>query len=318
MTNLNLKTDNVCIDGRVGNFSGRQATALPSTIFSSLENQKNVSSLLPILKKEIALTLRLDSCNTKAKLEIHCLSEECGHTVVKKILLHCFLRYDKCCFENRYVKAKRRILEYNLPRRIVHLVIGFPTKPEFHKEHKKIEEFVMQQFNRKLKAEGVDLIGLRIFDFQDKQDEYSHYHYALMPVATPYGKLTDRNTLEKIHQIRKEIMQKTNVNFVVKIIGYRNWGKKSSCTNYFAKRVAGKYGNEPEPFFLSDVINIETYTKNFYNIKSLVKISRRLSCSIVPSSFKCEVCGFEKCWIKVEVEEIPDSQTVIYDYSGVT
>jgi hypothetical protein len=130
--------------------------------------------------------------------------------------------------------------------------------------------------------------------------------------------LTDRDTLKKIHQARKEVIQKTNVNFVVKIIGYRNWGKKSSCTNYFAKRVAGKYGNEPEPFFLSDVVNIETYTKNFYNIKSLVKISRRLSCSIVPSSFKCECCGFEKCWVKIEIEEIDDIHENISAYCGVT
>lgn len=243
-----------------------------------------LSSLVP-------LTLRLDSCGAKARLEIKCGNENCGDTITKEILLHCFLRYDSCCFESRYVKAKKKLNSYKIySERLLHVIVGFPTKPEFHRENKKQEEKKMCEFHRQMKVVGFELKGLRIFDFQDKEDQYSHYHYALLPQKNQH------DFFRAVNRVRANSGGK----FIVKMVGYRS---KNTLFKYFAKRIAGKYGDGSESFFLSDRMSVEKYVENFYNVRSLVKISRRLSCSIVPVSFKCEVCGCTRCHVFIEVVE---------------
>ncbi len=256
---------------------------LPQAIFPGLENLK----------------VRMASCNAKANLHIHCANEECGHTETKKVVLHCFVRYSDCCYRSRFVKAKKRLQSFNIhSSRLIHLTVGFPTMPEFHKKDKVVQQKLLQKFHRMCKKAGIELKGIRVFDFQDRKEEYIHYHYALLP-----GNI-DIRTLQKV---RGELIAKTEQEFVVRIIGYR---PKKSLFKYFAKRIAGCYGDFPNQFFLNQKITLLDYYKNLFNTRSLVRVSRRLSCYVVPNSFLCEVCGCKECHIEIEILSFPEDKGI--------
>ena len=243
-------------------------------------------------QKLLKTSERLDNCGKFYTVKKTCLNQECGYSEESILKTNCFLRFSSCCYDIRYKRALSRLNSYKIrSSRLIHLVIGFPTKENFHRNDKKTEERVMQLFTRELKKFGIFLSGLRIFDFQETDLEFTHYHYALLPLKNL--------SIHTIQHVRNDVIQKTKKQFVVKILGYR---ERKGLFKYFSKRIAGKYGDYPNEFFLENKMDLETYLENFYGVRSLVKISRRLSCSFVPVSLSCIVCG---CQVSLRFTEIP-------------
>ncbi len=232
---------------------------------------------------------RLDSCGSMARITTHCL--DCGDTVIQSVAISCQIRFCNCshCVKMRITKAKRRLMQYAVKTdRMIHLVIGFKPMPHVFKQHKKTHEKVMGVFYKELKKVGQEFKGLRVYDFQDNDYSYLHYHHALLPGYGSYD-------TKLIHKARGITEKKTGVSFIVKIIGWRN---RKGLFNYFAKRMAGQYGEKGNYFYLSDVMTMESFVENFYRVRSLVVVSRRLSCILVPVSFQCKRCGSDFCYVK--------------------
>lgn len=269
---------------------------------------------------------RVGHCNSKAKIRTHCRSCDLEDQN-KRIVIMCQNRYHDCCAAFRFKKAYARLCQKNIrSKRLIHAIVGFKRKAHYFRADKKNEEYVFSEFVRSLKRQGYVLKGLKIFDFQDDDDSYTHFHLALLPVqiGSRYYYNIPRENLNRIHSIRKDVSQRLGTDFTFRIIGIR---PKKKLFHYFAKRMAGLYGDGKKyvnyttnrgdvaklwyKFTLSDRMDSEVYVGNFYRVRSLTHVSRRLSCTIVPvSEWKCPNCGFHKRNVYITIDYVEQNKVV--------
>jgi len=125
-----------------------------------------------------------------------------------------------------------------------------------------------------MKKLGTPINALRIFDVNEKEGHYfMHYHFAQMPVK-------DYMQFAKNCQIAREKLERDEgLLFAVRLFG---WRPKESLFGYFAKRMAGVYGDveKGNRMFLADMFSLDEYAQGFFNVRSFVIIgkfpSRRL------------------------------------------
>jgi hypothetical protein len=246
--------------------------------------------------KDSCITERMESCGKFMRATIKCPDCEAVHAV-REVETHCFLRYGSCCSTTRYKRALSRLLSYNIhSERLVHAVIGFPHESEHHREHKQHQEKVIKAFISNCEKKGHSFKGLKVFDYQDKQHPYAHYHLALLPMNLRF---------REVQAIVRDTIKETGQKFVFHSFGYKPY---RALMHYFAKRIAGLYGDWGKEvryiaknghtvalryaFTLKDRISVKQFRRNFYRMTVLTKISRRIACNNVPfcSDHICQ-CG---------------------------
>jgi predicted Zn-ribbon and HTH transcriptional regulator len=230
---------------------------------------------------------RLSSCGKVSLIKPKC--GDCGHRFpTHEVHLHCFNRYAPCCASIRYRRAFSRLMSFDIPqRKLHHAVIGFPHKPQYHRIHKKREEYIISEFARAMKKAGMPLYGLKVFDFQDKVNEYTHYHLALLPMTLDY---------RKAQKVRKAVSIRTREPFVFHVMrGHGGLRPKRALFSYFAKRMAGLYGDGQKfieytnsagrirrlyyAFTLDERMDEKDFIINFSGCRTLAPISKRIACN---------------------------------------
>jgi hypothetical protein len=259
---------------------------------------------LPSYQKE-RLESRLKLCGSTLRLTHSC--GMCGLTIgePKETIASCGVRFCRRCASTRYSRALSRLHDSGIKnKRLIHAILGFPSKPEYKRHDKLIYEKTMKLFFKKLKAAGMDFKGFRVFDYNDKKNPYIHFHAGLKPI---------RYDLKKISKIRQEVIDELGLPFIFRIVPgiYRS---RNTLFRYFAKRMAGLYGDtgkhlyarkkgssRPYPvyygFMLPDVMGLAQFSRELYDMRALATISYKapkgkapkgkapkglLSCNIVP------------------------------------
>jgi len=191
--------------------------------------------------------------------------------------LTCSLRYckDPNCVQARINKNIARLEDYRIySKKLIHFEIGFPYVKRLNKQNKWLSEAIMRKFTMLMKKLGTPINALRIFDVNEKEGHYfMHYHFAQMPVK-------DYMQFAKNCQIAREKLEREQgLLFAVHLEG---WRPKQSLFSYFAKRMAGVYGDveKGNRMFLADMFSLNEYAQGFFNVRSFVIIgwfpSRRL------------------------------------------
>jgi hypothetical protein len=198
----------------------------------------------------------------------------CGNTEQQP--LTCGSRYCKRCYEQRYHKALKRLFNYKIySERLFHLVIGFPRNNGFDKKEKRKQEIILSRFLKEIRK-YYKFNAIRVFDLGK--------HYAVLPEAKQFdARLFNRIITEVSNGVVK----------IVKLIGWRN---KKSLFKYIAQRIAGRYGHTFEgskEFYLSDFLTIEEYYNLYFKIRSLVLLTKLVTCNNAPNYFSnvCSICG---------------------------
>lgn len=218
--------------------------------------------------------------------------------------LTCGQTYGRCCYDQRYAKALKRLTSYPIKsKRLIHISIGFPKDivPET-KSSKKLMEWALTRFHR-LVRKKYNWLALRVFDME-QNGAYIHFHYAMIPEV----KSLDLRFLRRMIQKASKGLIKT-----INVHGFRS---KRGLFKYFAKRVAGLYshneGKNKEVFFLEDIMSYAQYHELFFNVRSLViigspKLLKKfgLTCNIAPVSFS-DVVDLPHNWIYTGVFIKPD------------
>jgi hypothetical protein len=279
----------------------------------------------------VSFNERLHLCGSKATRTISC--RDCGTVIEQgqKFILNCMSRYCKKCASMRYKRAYSRLMEYNIrSKKLLHASFGFPRKPTYHKQFKKQEDYILVEFARRLKKLGIAYTGIRTFDFHRKDDDYSHYHLAFIP-----KRIKDIN-LNLWHTVRKSIIRDTGIQFNFHIFG---WRPKAKLFHYFAKRMAGLYGDgkkyitykddkgKPKriyyEFMLPDIITPQEYLDNFHNIRSAVLLSPKSSrkgkgsITVPVSELICPNCYSNRFRCEIFPDYADKINSTVGDYYGI-
>lgn len=232
----------------------------------------------PKLRKELSRLVfhdRYAICGTTAAVTVRC--KHCD--VVKETaptVLNCQSRYCDQCSEVRYKKAYSRLMDYELPDRLNHSVIGFPKKQQYTRSDRQECQFAIQELIRELKKEKINFRGLKVLDLADGNDQYLHFHLATRLLSLNYA---------KIQAIASKVSSRIGIEFVWHNIGER---PKARLFQYFAKRTAGLYGHGDHHvdytlnsgrsvklsygYMLKDIMSLDEYYDEYHSQKALSSI----------------------------------------------
>jgi hypothetical protein len=221
------------------------------------------------------LSRRLEKCKEGRYMALVC--DNCGRVVDPlAVRQNCFIRYCKNpnCIRARITRAKLRLHNHKIySKRLLHLEIGFPyTNPSQFRKEKQSQEKQMRVFYKECKKLGIEIKGLRVFDFMEKQGVYfTHYHHAILPISI--ASKDYRKFIRLLQTARTTTIQKTDRDFIVRCFG---WRKKRGLFSYMAKRMAGEYGDSSRgnQFYLPDIISPKEYLTQFHKLRSFVVISK--------------------------------------------
>ena len=192
--------------------------------------------------------------------------KSCGEIVSdERHKLTCGLRYcaNPLCVGNRIKKNILRLESANVfSSRLIHFEISFPYVANLHKEFKNYFEKVQRTFFREMKKLGTPVNALRIFDLKEKDGKYFyHFHFAQMPVKDYMLFVKNVRRARAITQLRENMPL---------VVHFEGWRPKKSLFGYFAKRMAGVYGDETRGNvqYLADFISADDYANNFYNVRT--------------------------------------------------
>ena len=247
-----------------------------------------VSDLITSLQEQTPKPVKIEPELQKKPCKEHYMLFENVETGEFKLLpVTCGERFGRCCYEQRYAKALKRLDCYRIKStRLIHVSIGYPSKHTLpSKKQKHDMEKILVKFH-KLVRRFYKWRSLRIFDMS-QGCSYQHYHYALLP---------EKNQFD-VRILRKLIKKASNGK--IKTISLHGFRSKRMLFKYFAKRMSGCYGHEKETFFLEDEMSYQLYHDLFFNVRSLVVISSskdELTCITAPDSFPT-IDELPKNWI---------------------
>jgi hypothetical protein len=243
-----------------------------------------------------SIRVRIKNCPEMGYAYVCC--RDCSNIISEKpYKLTCGLRFCKNpeCVNKRITKNKLRLHSYKIySKKLIHFEVGFAYVDRLDKKEKHFQEKIIKIFVEEMKKLGTPVNALKIFDIAEHEGEYYlHHHFAQMPVKD-YMQFVKNS-----QRARVRVIEKTGVPFVVHFEG---WRPKKSLFSYFAKRMAGVYGDvgKQNKFMLADVISIREYARDFFNVRSFVLIgsfpSRRRGNVLLlalSSPKTCPFCGCE-------------------------
>jgi len=258
------------------------------------------AELDPFLHNKLAEVLKrkIDSCLDMGYKMAVC--GDCGAVIKQQAFkLHCSIRYCPHCVEERVKHSRIYLNSYNIRiKRLVHFWIGFKPSYRLDKALKKEQEKIMARFYKVMEKIGSRVSAMRVFDLNktEKGLRY-HYHHAQLPIADIRKFIANCNRAEKI------VKEKTGTEFSVHIVGYR---PQKSLFRYFSKIMAGLYSDEKNhhSVLLKDLISLEDYAKNFFNVRSLVFVNKprairrgKIDNSCLVDIKECPLCKSKNIWL---------------------
>lgn len=256
------------------------------------------------------IKIHLLNCGSLAKRKYYCKQCEAEGEAeslvgIEKIYQECGIRYcskHKCVITRfaRVLETLKAIKRFKGLKNLWHFSIGFKPIPQ----NKFVEEFgliklrqerIMNYFFSRLRKEGVNINSIKVLDFSFKKIEnfiYMHWHF----IALPYTTSLLSKILTSMQSIRKSMLkhQKQKNPFYLKSYGYK---KKSNLFAYVSLRSVGcfkKTENKEKGYkiktkrkllellqtgqfiFLRDIIDLETYSKYFYNKRYFSKVGKEI------------------------------------------
>jgi len=247
----------------------------------------------------------LDDCGGMKKLEFNC--KKCEHDNLPSLLkvikrrVFCGIRFcfDPYCKNESFARQMdlfRQIFNQTILkgwRNLWHFSIGFKSidLKDFLTNWKNIlkrYQYVLSNFWRRLKAEGINIKALRVLDFSFEKDGkvYPHFHFGAIISIQSWS---NRNERSKFMLKIKSIERQMNKNMRIKTpfrLDSHGTRKKESIMSYLAKRSIGLYKHGEgknvnwadnkkgkliedikagKYFGLKDFMNIIEYYNNFYN-----------------------------------------------------
>ncbi len=305
--------------------------------------QQDYDEINPIHKKINDLKrilFNLEDCGSMKKLEFNCKICE-GEDLpalleVIKRQVFCGMRYcfDPYCKNESFARQMdlfRQIFNQKILRgwkNLWHFSIGFKSikLKDFLINFKKILkrfQYVLNNFWRKLKANGINIMALRVLDFSFETDGmvYVHFHFG---AVIPWVGISRRDFMLKV----KGIERKMNRNMKIKTpFRLDSWGvrSKEAIMCYLAKRSIGLYKHgegknlnwsdlrkgkliediKAEKYFgLSSFMNVMEYYDNFYNSRHFACVGDLPQTCIPVDSFVNDYPKFCKVHGKLEISDI--------------